>query len=119
MENHGGMISTRENLIRPPELSGNPTNSSSRKSGRIGEGNYEFCAFRNTSFHTPNGSLTCREILRHGIDGFTSLSREGVLRIVIALKNPKPSASFELANLDSNGMHGNHLVSDDDHLSIR
>jgi hypothetical protein len=27
MENHGGIISTEEFLIRPPELSGNPTSS--------------------------------------------------------------------------------------------
>jgi hypothetical protein len=29
-------------------------------------------------------------------DGFTSPPKEGVLRIFIALKNPSPSAEFEL-----------------------
>jgi hypothetical protein len=33
------------------------------------------------------GSLTCRKILRHGADSFTSLSKEVVLRIFIAVKN--------------------------------
>jgi hypothetical protein len=34
--------------------------------------------------------LTCRKILRHGTSGFTSHSKEGVLRNFIALKNPLP-----------------------------
>jgi hypothetical protein len=34
------------------------------------------------------GSLTCRKILQHGADGFTSHPKESVLRIFIALKNP-------------------------------
>jgi hypothetical protein len=34
------------------------------------------------------GSLTCRKILRHGADGFTSPPKEGVLRIFTAFKNP-------------------------------
>jgi hypothetical protein len=33
------------------------------------------------------GCLTCRKVLRHGTSGFTSHSKEGVLRIFIALKN--------------------------------
>jgi hypothetical protein len=40
------------------------------------------------------GSLTCRKILRHGISGFTSSPKEGVLRIFIALKNPSPQSSL-------------------------
>jgi hypothetical protein len=44
-------------------------------------------------------SLTRRKILRHGTDGFTSLPKEVVLRILIALKNPFPSAGYEPANL--------------------
>jgi hypothetical protein len=38
-----------------------------------------------------------------GADGFTSPPKEGVLRILIALKNPPPSAEFESVNLGSNG----------------
>jgi hypothetical protein len=42
MEKHGGM-STRENLIRPPELSGNPTNSHlETNEEELDEGNDEF-----------------------------------------------------------------------------
>jgi hypothetical protein len=36
------------------------------------------------------GSVTCRKILGHGISGFTSHPKEGVLRIFIAVKNPWP-----------------------------
>jgi hypothetical protein len=32
--------------------------------------------------------FTCRKILRHGADGFTSPLKKGVLRIPIAIKNP-------------------------------
>jgi hypothetical protein len=35
-------------------------------------------------------SFTCRKILRHGPFGFTSHPKEGVLRIIIAPKNPSP-----------------------------
>jgi hypothetical protein len=34
------------------------------------------------------GYLTCRKILRHSTDSVTSPSKEGVLRIFIALNNP-------------------------------
>jgi hypothetical protein len=43
--------------------------------------------------------------LRHGQDGFTSNPKEGVLNIFFALKNPKPSAGFELANLGTKGQN--------------
>jgi hypothetical protein len=43
-----------------------------------------------------------------GADGFTFHQKEGVLRIVIALRNLLPSAGFELANLGSIGKHPNH-----------
>jgi len=41
--------------------------------------------------------------LRHGTDGFTSPLREGVLRIIFALKNPTASAGFEPTNLGTKG----------------
>jgi hypothetical protein len=34
------------------------------------------------------GSLTCRKNLQHGADGFTSPPKEGILWILIAIKNP-------------------------------
>jgi hypothetical protein len=40
--------------------------------------------------------------------GFTSLTKEGVLRNCIAIK--KPSAGFEPATLGSNGKHANHYT---------
>jgi hypothetical protein len=64
-------------------------------------------------FHTSNGFLTCREILRHAADGFTSPPKGGLLRIFIALKNPWPSAGFETWNLVSNGKHANHYAIED------
>jgi hypothetical protein len=64
-------------------------------------------SFALISFHTSNHCLTCHRILRHGTDGFTFPSKEGVLRICIAFKNPSPSAGFERANLGSNGKHAN------------
>jgi hypothetical protein len=57
--------------------------------------------------HTPQGSLKCRKILRHGADGFTSPSKEVLLWIFIALTNASSSTVFEPANLRSNGKHDN------------
>jgi hypothetical protein len=37
--------------------------------------------------------ILCREILRHGSDGFTSTPKEVMLQIFIALKNPSSSAN--------------------------
>jgi hypothetical protein len=54
------------------------------------------------------GSLTCCKILRLGSDGFTFPSKEVVLRIFIAIKNQRPSAGFEPANLKPNGKHANN-----------
>jgi hypothetical protein len=48
MENHGRMISTGKLLIRPPELSGNPTSSHIvANKGEFGEGSDTFCLRRN------------------------------------------------------------------------
>ena len=41
--------------------------------------------------------------MQHGTNGFTSLPKEGVLRIFFALKNPTASAGFEPANLGTKG----------------
>jgi hypothetical protein len=54
------------------------------------------------------GALTCRKIVRHGIDDFTSPPKEGLPRIFIALKNPSSFAGFEAANLGSNSKHANY-----------
>jgi hypothetical protein len=49
--------------------------------------------------HTPQVFLTCREILRHGADCFTSPRTEVVLRIFIALTNPSPRPCLNPWNL--------------------
>ena len=54
---------------------------------------------------TPLRDLLHAANLRHGIDGFTSPPKEGVLRIFFALKNPTASAGFEPANLGKKGQH--------------
>jgi hypothetical protein len=58
--------------------------------------------------HTPQGSLTCRKILRHETDGFSSPPKEVVLHIFIALKSPSSSAGSEPAKIESSGKHDNH-----------
>jgi hypothetical protein len=82
MEKHGGMISTGE-LICPPELYANPTSSHLvAKQEKRGEGNDEFGL---RLFIIQSEFFTCSKILRQGADGFTSLPKEGELRISIAL----------------------------------
>jgi hypothetical protein len=46
-------------------------------------------------------------MFRYGANGFTSPSKEGVLRI-IALKNTSFSAGFEHTNFGPNSKHDNH-----------
>ena len=57
-------------------------------------------------FHVTFRDLLHAVNLRHGTNGFTSLPKEGVLRIFFfALKNPTASAGFEPANLSTKGQH--------------
>jgi hypothetical protein len=103
----------REKVARSPEPSGNPTNN------HLVENQEELAkkmdlALRGTFVHTLKVSLTCRKILRHGFDGFTAPPKEGVLRILIALKIPSPSAGFEPANLWFNGKNASHYTTQDD-----
>jgi hypothetical protein len=58
------------------------------------------------------GSLTSRKIVRHGTSGFTSCPKEGVLRILIALKKAIASAGFEPATLGSSGKHTNYYTTE-------
>ena len=62
------------------------------------------------SLKMPDFHVTFRDRLRainlrHGTNGFTSIPKEGVLRIFFALKNPTPSAGFEPANLGTKGQY--------------
>jgi hypothetical protein len=58
--------------------------------------------------------LTCSKILRHGVDGFTSPPKEGVLQNFIVFKSSLPSAGSEPAILWSNGRYANHYANEDD-----
>ena len=46
--------------------------------------------------------------LRHGTNGFTSLPKEGMLRIFTLWKNPSTQAELEPANTGSSGEYDNH-----------
>ena len=65
----------------------------------------EFC-LKMPEFHVVFRDLLHAVNLRHGTNGFTSLPKEGVLRILFVLKNPTASAGFEPANLGTKGQHG-------------
>ena len=64
----------------------------------------EFC-LKMPDFHVTFRDLLHAVNLRHGTNGFTSLPKEGVLRIFFALKNSTASAGFEPANLGTKGQH--------------
>jgi hypothetical protein len=65
--------------VLPAEISG-----ARRRNGRRSENfAYQYLKYL-------KGYLTCRKILRHRTSGFTYHSKEGVLRIFTALKNPSP-----------------------------
>src|SRR5215470_8769706 len=50
--------------------------------------------------------------MQHGAHGFTSLPKEGVLRIFFARKNPTASAGFEPAFLGTKGQHVNNKITE-------
>jgi hypothetical protein len=89
-------IDRRNIPIRPQELSGNPT--SNHLVAKQDELAMEIMKYL---FHSSKGSLTCRKILRHQADGFTSPPKEAVLRIFIAIKNLSPLGGFNLRTLGS------------------
>jgi hypothetical protein len=49
-----------------------------------------------------------------GADVVTSRLKVGVMRLLMALKYPSPSAGFELAILGSKGKHAKHYTTEDD-----
>ena len=65
----------------------------------------EFC-LKMPDFHVTFRDLLYAVSLRHGTNGFTSLPKEGVLRIFFRPeKNPTASARFEPANLGTKGQY--------------
>jgi hypothetical protein len=63
MENHGEMALMGEtpDFVHQSSLTILPAESSGRKAGGTGIGNYEFCLAKYV-FHTSEGSVTCRKI---------------------------------------------------------
>jgi hypothetical protein len=59
-------------------------------------------ALQNIFVHTCKWFFTCRKILR-GISDFTSLPKQGVLRILISIKNPSPQLGLNSLTLGSMG----------------
>jgi hypothetical protein len=59
-------------------------------------------------FYIVSFSFKCRKFLWHGASGFTSRSKDGVLRIFITIKNL--SSGFEPATLGSSGKHTYHYT---------
>jgi hypothetical protein len=87
MENHGGKVATGGKLlILPPKLFGNPTSShlATKQEDLAKEMNL---ALRGVFVHTSKGFLTCRKVLWHGANGFTSPPKKDVLRIFITLED--------------------------------
>jgi hypothetical protein len=89
MDSGGGDDAGWEKLLtHPPQLSGNPTSRDIwKRLGGMGEGVRILCI---QYLRYINRCLTCHKILRHGTSSFTSNLWEGVLQILITLKNPSP-----------------------------
>ena len=64
----------------------------------------EFC-LKMPDFHVTFRDLLHAANLRHATNGFTSLPKNGVLRIFSPWKNLTASAGFEPANLGTKGQH--------------
>ena len=64
----------------------------------------EFC-LKIPDFHVIFRDLLHAVNLRHGTNSFTSLPKEGILRVFFTLKNPTASAGFVPANFGTKGQH--------------
>jgi hypothetical protein len=94
MDRHGGILLTGVNSsFHQICLAILQAESSSSKARGIGEG---YDAFFRMKYivRTSKSSLTCRTILRHGADGFTSAPNEGVLRTFMSLKPNRSQPGF-------------------------
>jgi hypothetical protein len=90
-------IDRRQLLIRPQELSGNPTSShlvASRKNGRRKLWIFFFpCEY--FCLYVASDLLHAVKILRHGASGFTSLPKEGVLLFIAFKHHPEPWVQWQ------------------------
>jgi hypothetical protein len=94
MENHSGMMLTEENWFVHQSALWQCYQQSNLVANHydLGEESDEFC-LRNISFILVE-FFNMPYNLTTGADGFTSLPKEGVLRILIAFKNPSPRLGF-------------------------
>jgi hypothetical protein len=100
MENYRGMMLTEGKLlIRPSEISRNPTSSHLVASRRNGRRERWILPCEVFLFLLANDVSVCRKSLQHGASGFTSAPKEGVLLKSIALKNPSPWPGLNPQNL--------------------
>jgi hypothetical protein len=58
-------------------------------------------AIRNIFVQTAKGFLTCREILRHGVNGFTSVQRKECCVFLSLLKFHLPRPEFRQSMIAS------------------
>jgi hypothetical protein len=84
-----------------------PAEASCSKAGGTGKGN-DFCLTKYLYSHFK-GFFNIPQNLNN-FWRFTSPPKLGMLRIFIALTNPKPLARFQPANLGPNGKHANHYT---------
>jgi hypothetical protein len=62
--------------------------------------------------HSMQCSSACRKILRHGVDGFTSPLKVGVLWTFCRPQKSIAPAGFEPSNIRSNVKHANHYTTE-------
>jgi hypothetical protein len=87
-------------LIRPPELSGNPTSSHLVASRRNGQKKWWISSCEVFLFILPKGFVTYRKMLRHGASSFTSLRRNACCGL-LSPTNPSPLPGLNPRTLDS------------------
>jgi hypothetical protein len=75
-------------------------------------------AERSIFVHSSKDFLTCRKILRHGADGFTSPSKEGMLRILSPPENPSTSTGIKPANIGFNDNHASHYATEVEYVTL-
>jgi hypothetical protein len=69
-------------------------------------------------YHTLRDLLHAVKCYDMGPTALLPLPKEVVLRIFIALKNSSLLAEFKPANLESDGKHDNHYITDNDKCRV-
>jgi hypothetical protein len=97
--------------FRSPELSGNPASSHLVASRRNLAKEIMNLALEAFLFILRSDFFTCRKVLRHGADGFTSPSMDGATDFYRPSKSAA-SAGYEPENLESNCKHANYYTTE-------